>query len=126
MSSDVNPALPLKGPGAPPRQNGELVFAELWEGRAFGIALALCDQGLYTWDEFRSELIAEITRWERANPDRTDWSYYSRWLAALEHLLASKSICPPALLEQRTAEYAARPHGHDHPHPHDHDQPKHR
>ncbi len=113
--AEVRP-LPLAGPGAPPRKNGELVFAAPWEGRAFGIALSLCDQELFEWGEFRQALIAEIASWERAHPDGVGWSYYARWLAALETLLADKSIMAPADLDLRQQELAARPEGHDHQH----------
>jgi hypothetical protein len=36
--------LDIEGPVAPPRSNGELVFAEPWESRAFAAALALYEQ----------------------------------------------------------------------------------
>mgnify|MGYP000392023945 CR=1 FL=1 len=41
--TDAAPAavLDIDGPAAPPRSNGELVFAEPWESRAFGLAMAL-------------------------------------------------------------------------------------
>ncbi len=113
--AEVRP-LPLDGPGAPPRKNGELVFDAPWEGRAFGIALALCDQELFEWGEFRQALIAEIAGWERAHPAGVGWSYYARWLAALETLLADKGIMAPADLDVRQRELAARPEGHDHQH----------
>ncbi len=113
--AEVRP-LPLAGPGAPPRKNGELVFAAPWEGRAFGIALALCDRELFEWVEFRQALIAEIGSWERAHPDGVGWKYYARWLAALETLLADKSIMAPADLDLRQQQLAARPEGHDHQH----------
>ena len=114
-SEGVRP-LPLEGRGAPPRKNGELVFDAPWQGRAFGIAVALRDQGRYEWDEFRERLIAEIAKWEGAHPDGAGWSYYARWLAALEGLLSDKGICPSSLLEVRAEELAARPAGHDHAH----------
>ncbi len=116
MSDEVVRPLPVDGPGAPPRKNGELVFDAPWEGRAFGIAVTLCDKALFEWDEFRQTLIAEIARWERAHPDGIGWSYYARWLAALETLLATKGIMAPADLEIREAQLAARPPGHDHRH----------
>ena len=47
-------------PAAPPRANGELVFAAPWESRVFGLAAALRERGLFSWDEFRAELIAAI------------------------------------------------------------------
>lgn len=112
--SDRTGVLPTEGPEAPPRKNGELVFEAPWESRAFGMAVALCEQGLFEWEEFRRCLIAEIGAWERAHPDGRGWSYYARWLAALERLLAEKGICSPADLERRTRELAARPPGHDH------------
>ena len=37
----------MEGDVALPRPNGELVFSTPWEGRAFGIAVALKNAGLY-------------------------------------------------------------------------------
>lgn len=42
-----------KGPAAPPRKNGELVFDRVWEGRLFGVTMALFRTGAFAWDEFR-------------------------------------------------------------------------
>ena len=39
----TSPVLEIDGPAAPPRDNGELVFAEPWESRAFGLAVTLHD-----------------------------------------------------------------------------------
>ncbi len=102
------------GPAAPPRKNGELVFEAPWESRAFGMAVTLHERGLFEWEEFRRRLIREIGAWERAHPEDAEWSYYARWLAALEALLAEKGICPGPELDRRASELAARPHGHDH------------
>ena len=110
--------LPESGPAAPPRANGELVFREPWESRAFGIAVSLHEQGLFAWDEFRQRLIEEIAAWERAHPaaetEAEGYRYYERWLAALERLLADKGLCAGEQLATRAAELAARPAGHDH------------
>ena len=118
MSSSPPASLPEQGPAAPPRANGELVFREPWESRAFGIAVTLHEQRLFTWDEFRQLLIEEIARWEHANPGaRTEaegYRYYEHWLAALERLLAEKGLCGVPELEERSAQLAARPAGHDH------------
>jgi hypothetical protein len=59
-------AADLNSPAAIPRRNGEPVFNEPWESRAFGIAVAICERGLFTWDEFRDQLIAEIPHQTRA------------------------------------------------------------
>jgi nitrile hydratase accessory protein len=92
----------MEGPSALPRKNGELVFDSPWEGRAFGMAVALSDQRLYRWDEFRAELIDEITR---ADASTAGTTYYERWLAALEGLLTARGIVSRAELDLRAAEY---------------------
>ena len=91
-------AADLNSPAAIPRRNGEPVFNEPWESRAFGIAVALCERGLYTWDEFRDQLIAEITA---ADARRSQSSYYERLLAALENLLIIKGTCPATEIENQ-------------------------
>ncbi|HEY2194661.1 MAG TPA: nitrile hydratase accessory protein [Actinomycetospora sp.] len=72
--------LDLDGPAAPPRSNGELVFAAPWESRAFGLVLTLVDAGRFTYEEFRGRLIARIGE-DPAAP------YWESWLAGLEDLL---------------------------------------
>jgi len=60
--------LDIEGPAAPPRANGELVFAEPWEGRAFGLTMALADRGVLSYDAFREVLITRIAAWEADHP----------------------------------------------------------
>jgi nitrile hydratase accessory protein len=101
----------MAGPAAPPRRNGELVFAEPWESRVFGLTMALHEAGLFAWDEFRSRLIDAIRHGEAgAEPQ----PYWLSWRCAFESLLAAKGICAGADLEARTRALAARPPGHDH------------
>jgi nitrile hydratase accessory protein len=97
MPRSTNPHIAeMTGPASLPRSSGELVFHDGWERRAFALAISLCEQGYYQWDEFRDHLIAEITAAEKAagpNADPTSLpSYYESWLAALEKLLAKKGI----------------------------------
>ncbi len=105
--SDHAGAGELDGALAPPMANGEVVFSEPWESRAFAMARQLCEAGLYSWDDFRAQLIAAID----AVPGRP---YFESFLAALESLLASKALITTAVLDDREALLAARPHGHDH------------
>jgi len=63
----------------PTAGDGEPVFAEPWEGRAFAMALELVERGGLTWDDFRLRLIAAIT----ADPHRP---YYQSWVIAVEQL----------------------------------------
>ncbi len=94
----------LTGPGALPRKNGELVFNEPWESRAFGMAVALCERKLFDWEEFRQRLIAEIASWEREHSAGAGYNYYERWVAALEKLLADKGLCAKAEVDRRATD----------------------
>jgi nitrile hydratase subunit beta len=99
----------LVDPNAPPRSNGELLFARPWEGRAFGMAIALSKKGHYEWEDFRQSLIAAIAEWEATHcKDDPDWDYYQRWLLALERLTLDAHLISEEELEQRTAELIAQ------------------
>jgi nitrile hydratase accessory protein len=107
--------LDVEGPAAPPRSNGELVFAEPWESRAFGLALTLHDRGLFEWEAFRQQLIKAVARAETAGGE---WSYYRCWLEALESLLGIEGLVEDGAIEERAGVLAGRPAGHDHDHHH--------
>jgi nitrile hydratase accessory protein len=92
----------MDGAAAVPRKNGELVFAAPWQGRAFGMAVALSEQECYSWDEFREGLVAQITRAETAG-DQSD--YYERWLAAFEKMLDERGLVSRQEVDDRTYEF---------------------
>ena len=92
----------MQGELSLPRSNGELVFAAPWEGRAFGIAVALNEGGAYDWSEFQRRLAEEITA---APPDDEGSVYYERWLASLERLLLEHGMITREELESRFAAY---------------------
>ncbi|NMO92078.1 nitrile hydratase accessory protein [Actinomycetospora sp. TBRC 11914] len=109
--------LDVAGPAAPPRSNGELVFAEPWESRAFGMAVALADAGLFGWDDFRDRLIGRIGAWEAEHGvDAPDFRYYACWLDALEDVLVDGAALTAGDVAARSAAFAERPAGHDHDH----------
>lgn len=85
------------GPGAPPRQNGELVFTEPWEATAFGVAVALSDQGTYTWEHFRQRLIKAI-----ADSGGCE-AYYESWAKALQASVIDAGILPEQEILDRMA-----------------------
>ena len=93
MNTPVHPAL-VSGAAAPPRRNGELVFAAPWEGRAFGMAVAVVERLGLDWSAFQQRLIAAIA----ADPDRP---YYASWVAALEALLVDHGVVSPGEIAAR-------------------------
>jgi nitrile hydratase accessory protein len=113
----VTTALDTAGPAAPPRSNGELVFSEPWESRAFGMAVTLADAGAFTWDDFRDRLVARIGAWEAEHGlDDPGFRYYACWLDALEDVLVDGGTLGDADVTERSVAFAARPPGHDHRH----------
>jgi len=94
----------MDGAAALPRKNGELVFNEAWEGRIFGMAVAMSEGRELDWEDFRQQLIAEIAE---ADEQASESAYYERWLAAFERLLDRHGLVPTVELESRTAEFAS-------------------
>ena len=81
MSVDVE----TDGPAAPPRRNGELVFDAPWQGRAFGLCLAILEKEGLGWDAFRRHLVPEID----ADPDG---AYYDAFGRALDRFTAELGL----------------------------------
>jgi len=106
MREVEKPRIDIEGPAAPPRRNGELVFQEPWEGRAFGLAVALRDQGVFEWDTFRSRLIAAIAQADRLPAGEARPGYYETWLAALQKVLADSGVVTPSEIEHRVRQFA--------------------
>jgi len=88
-----------------PRQNGELVFTAPWEARAFGLAVALSQQGVYAWKEFSQALAAHTAA---AQTQGKAEAYYQRWLESLEHLALEKGLVQQGELAARMAELEAQ------------------
>ena len=106
-----------------PRANGELLFSAPWEARAFGLAVALHEAGVYPWSDFSQGLARHIAT-EGANASPA--TYYERWLATLESLIVANRLITPAEIESAMARQALldnhdHEHGHDHHHDHPHD-----
>ena len=90
-----------------PRQNGTLVFEAPWEARAFGLAVALNEAGVYPWRDFSQILAAETAAMEAQG---TTASYYERWLEVLEKLAIARGLVTIEELDARTAAYAFSAH----------------
>jgi len=81
--------LDIDGAVAPPRRNGELIFDAPWQGRAFGICVAVLDREGLGWGDFRPHLVAAIA----AEPGA---DYYGAFTAALDSFLADLGLTTPA------------------------------
>jgi nitrile hydratase accessory protein len=108
-------AADISGPAAIPRRNGEPVFNEPWESRIFGAAVALCERGVFEWDEFRELLITEISASDAQTIQAAlpAPAYYEHFLAALEHVLADKGVCTRAEIDRLVNLESALDHAHD-------------
>ena len=105
MSAKVDPAITrMGGEVALPRKNGELVFADPWQSRAFGIAVALHGKGAFPWVEFQQRLIDAVAAAPGdADADQTEL-YYRQWLDALERLVVEHGLVTPDELAGRKAD----------------------
>jgi nitrile hydratase accessory protein len=106
-AAEVNPGLPRDADGP--------VFREPWEARAFAMALALHEAGLFTWDEWAAALGEEIRKAQDAGDPDTGERYYRHWLATLERIVGEKGVASGQLLAryQHAWDHAAErtPHG---------------
>ncbi|MEK7214665.1 MAG: nitrile hydratase accessory protein, partial [Chloroflexota bacterium] len=90
MTTEPSPEISeMDGTAALPRKNGELVFEAPWEGRAFGIAVALNERGLYPWRAFRDNLVARTVTVEGAGGASP---YYEKWLVAVDSLVLQQGL----------------------------------
>jgi nitrile hydratase accessory protein len=75
-----------------PRDNGELVFEEPWQGRALGMGVVVLQRTGASWAEFRRHLVAAIAARRQGEGESEATTYYAAWLDALEALLAEREL----------------------------------
>lgn len=81
------------GDDAPlPRDNGELVFEEPWQGRALGMGVVALERSGATWSDFRRHLAAAIAGRPAREGETAATAYYACWLDALETLLDERGL----------------------------------
>ena len=105
---DIQPAYFSVFNGLPIEDNSP-VFREPWEAQAFGMALALYERGLFSWDEWAQALAAQICAAQTLGDPDLGNTYYCHWLAALEALVSAKGVSSPEELGryQRAWDHAA-------------------
>ena len=75
-----------------PRDNGELVFEEPWQGRALGMGVVVLDRLGVPWADFQRHLVAAIASRTPEEGESAATAYYAAWLDALEALLAERRL----------------------------------
>lgn len=97
----------------------QLSFTQPWELRAFAVAVAAHQNGLYDWSEFQLALIGAIRNWEDSNdsdPEANPWRYYDRWLEALESVLSGTGVLRGDELDDRAHTILTAPRDANHHH----------
>lgn len=93
-----------------PGTGEEFVFDAPWQARAFGLVVALHDDGQgFDWTNFQERLSDEVkvADPDMAPADALEEAYYEQWLAAFERLLIEEGHLMPEEIEERAAEFAA-------------------
>lgn len=80
----------LAGAAPLPRDNGELVFEEPWQGRVLGMGVVALERTGSSWAEFRPHLVAAIERHPNVPDESRATAYYAAFVEALESLLTER------------------------------------
>jgi hypothetical protein len=73
-----------------PRANGELVFDEVWHGRALGMGVVVLERLGLSWGAFRDHLVPAIERHGQPVGETAAEAYYIAFLDAIESLVAAR------------------------------------
>jgi nitrile hydratase accessory protein len=74
-----------------PRDSDGPIFPAPWAARAFALAVALNERGIFTWGEWSEALGSKVAVTTRGRTDDAE-AYWEAWLAALEDLLGRKQV----------------------------------
>jgi hypothetical protein len=74
-----------------PRANGELVFDEVWHGRALGMGVVVLERLGLPWSAFRDQLAAAIARHGHPAGETAAEAYYVAFLDAIEALVVAQA-----------------------------------
>lgn len=88
------------------------MFEAPWEARAFGVAVALHEEGAFEWKVFSATLSDEIAKAEAAGETS---GYYERWLRALRRVTMKQDLLKVHEIADRSDEVAGEDdHAHEH------------
>src|SRR5438094_373358 len=94
----------------PPGTRAPPIVRGWWRSRVCGRTIAHIEGGAFAWDALRERLVRERALGERVGDE---WSYYGRWVRAIEVLVTARGLCRAAAVDARAHALAARRKGHD-------------
>lgn len=80
-------------------------FKEPWEARAFAMALALHEKGLFDWSTWVQTFSGKLKELEAESGAEAVGDYYVCWMKALEELVTRRDVCSPQMLQQRLEDW---------------------
>ena len=81
--------------------DGDPVFVEPWEARAFALVVSAHQQGRFEWQQFQQLLVNEISHSEQHGGPKP---YYLNWAIAAEKLFAELGSLQPSEVDQRVSD----------------------
>lgn len=75
-----------------PKDDEGPIFAEPWQAHAFALAVKLCDDGHFKWQEWVDVFSKEVKNAQAAGDPDLGNTYYNHWLNCLEHMITERHI----------------------------------
>jgi nitrile hydratase accessory protein len=98
-----------------PAGDGGPAFLEPWHAEAFSLAIALQQQGAFSWAEWVEHFCGVLCDVPAEDGETVESAYYRRWLLALEIITADKHLVSSEDMMVRKEEwrraYQRTPHG---------------
>jgi Nitrile hydratase beta subunit len=74
--------------------------AGLWKRRAWGLAIALSDEGHFSWEDLRQALLVEQRAPLHSLEPTDGWSHCQRWLCALARVVQHAGLVDVGAIAQ--------------------------
>jgi len=91
------------------------VFLEPWHAEIFSLAVALNRKGVFTWSEWVEVFSSALREIHAEEGESAETTYYRRWLAAIERIVAHCGLASCEEMAKRKEEwrhaYLFTPHG---------------
>jgi nitrile hydratase accessory protein len=98
-----------------PGGHAEPVFLEPWHAEIFSLVVALNRKGVFAWSEWVEAFSSAMREIPADEGESAETTYYRRWLAALERIVAHRGLASCEEMTRRKEEwlraYLRTPHG---------------